>query len=304
MTDLTLSMALDDWYRSLAAGDTVGSARTLQAYHYGTDRLLAALGATHSLVNVTTSDIEGLLADLKAQGLSVGTRALIYRPIRQFFRWCVARRLLTESPVLPIKAPRAQAQPVPFVTDAEWAAILATTDTGRRKPRPRDVRDRALLLFLGMTGARVSEVAGIRLGDIRVVDGKRRVLLHGKGSKDRMVSISPEVGDALDAYIARGRKGYILSTFSDALWLAPKGALTANGIAQLLAERGYQAGMTRRVHPHELRHRATYKAIDRGVPLPLIAQYLGHSTTAMVEKVYGLYGRAEQAADAFERAFS
>ena len=125
---ITLADALDRWYTSMAAGETVKSPRTIAAYRYGTDKLLNRLGATRSLGNVQAEDIEGLLADLKARGITPGGRALVFRPIRTFMRWCVRRGLLANSPVEGMAAPKAPATPVEFVTDAEFAAILKTTE--------------------------------------------------------------------------------------------------------------------------------------------------------------------------------
>ncbi len=303
-TTITLSTALDRWYTSLAASDSIGSPRTIQAYRYGTDKFADSVGSHRALADITTEDIEALLGALKAGGMSTGGRAVVYRPVRTFFRWCVKRGLLDVSPVEAVAAPKAVQQPVEFVSDAEWAAIIATTEAGRRKPKPGDLRDRALLLFMASTGARVSEVAAMRLGDIRLIDGKRRVLVHGKGGRDRFLPVVGEAAEAMDTYLARGRKGYALSTLSDALWLAPRGALTSNGIAQLLAERGWSSGLTRRVHPHELRHRFVARALDKGLPIPFITSLTGHTTPAMVNRVYGTHQRAEKAAEALERAFA
>lgn len=302
---ITLTAALDRWYVSLTASDSIGSPRTIPSYRYGTDKLVHSVGSERLLSDITTEDIEALLGALKAGGMATSSRAVVYRPIRTFFRWCVARKLLDVSPVEQVAAPKAKEQPVEFVSDAEWAALIATTDSGRsRKAKPRDLRDRALLLFMASTGARVSEVAAMRLGDIRLIDGKRRILVHGKGGRDRFLPVVGEAAEAMDTYLARGRKGYALSTLSDALWLAPRGALSANGIAQLLAERGYAAGVTRRVHPHELRHRFVARALDKGLPIPFITSLTGHTTPAMVNRVYGTHQRAEKAAEALERAFA
>lgn len=153
---ITLGDALDRWYTHLAASDRIGSQRTIDAYRYGVTKLVERLGADYPLHSVTAEDIEGLMANLKARRQSAGGRAVVYRPLRTFFRWAVERGLAATSPVERVAAPKAPAQPVVFVTDAEWSAILATTRSKSRWAF-RSRRDRAILLMLATTGARLSE---------------------------------------------------------------------------------------------------------------------------------------------------
>jgi integrase len=61
-----------------------------------------------------------------------------------------------------------------------------------------------------------------------------------------------------------------------------------------VAERGKEAGLTRRVHPHELRHRFVAKALAGGMPGPLVMALSGHSTPSMLNR-YGAHTRSEDA---------
>jgi site-specific recombinase XerD len=288
---VTLAEALDRWYTSLAAGESVKSPKTLKAYRYGTDKLVAAVGATRYLHSVQAEDVEALLAELKARGITPGGRALVFRPIRTFFRWCVKRGLLASSPVEGMVAPKAPATPVEFVTDAEFAAILATTET-RSRWAFRAYRDRAILLMLATTGARLSEVADLKLSDLDLAG--QRFIVKGKGGKDRVLPLLPDTLAALQRYLDDHRPRSPFSGITDALWLAPRGALTSNGIAQLVAERGKAAGLKRRVHPHELRHRAIAGWLRQGMPDSLVMALSGHSTHAMLNR-YGAHTRQEDA---------
>jgi site-specific recombinase XerD len=288
---ITLADALDRWYTSLRAGTSVKSERTIAAYRYGTDKLLAHVGATRSVQAVQAEDIEALLAALKARGLSDGGRAVVYRPVKSFFRWAVKRGLVTKSPVEDVVAPRPAAKPIAFVTEEEWAAILATTIT-RSRWAFRAWRDRAILLMLATTGARLSEVATLRLSDVDVV--ARTILVKGKGDKDRVLPLLDDAYAALDVYLKDHRPRSPFASTTDALWLASRGPLTSNGVAQMVAERGRDAGVKRRVHPHELRHRAIAGWLRAGMPQPLVMALSGHSTPAMLTR-YGAHTRQEDA---------
>ena len=284
----TLGSAREAWMRSLQVGGK--SKYTLASYAYGLDKLGALVGEGTLLANVSTEDCEAALLAAKDAGLSVSSQSAIFRPLRTFFGWCVTRRLLDHSPMDGVSAPKVVVQPVEFVDDDEWKRLLATTvERSRHAFRAR--RDRAILLMLGTTGARLSEVGNLEVDD---VDLALDVLtVHGKGGKDRLLPLLPDAKTALTAYLRMERprsphKGL------GALWLAPKGAMGASGIAQMVAARGEQAGIAHRVHPHELRHRFVARALRAGMPAPLVMAVSGHTTPSMLNR-YGAYTRSQDA---------
>jgi integrase/recombinase XerC len=290
-TGITLSDAVERWTTHLHASDRIGSQRTIDAYLYGLGKLVHFLGGHRTLLSICAEDIEGLMAALKAAGQSPGGRAVVFRPIRTFFRWAVDRGLVSISPVEKVAAPVVKAQPLVFVTDDELAAILRTTVT-RSRWAFRARRDRAILLMLATTGARLSEVANLTVPAIDLESWQFTV--HGKGGKDRVLPVLPEPAEALTAYLRMERPRSPYSGTTDALWLSSRGELTPSGIAQLVAERGYEAGIKRRVHPHELRHRFVAKALSGGMPGPLVMALSGHSTPSMLNR-YGAHTRSEDA---------
>jgi site-specific recombinase XerD len=289
---LTLHDALERWYTSLQASESVKSLRTIDAYRYATDKLVSSVGSQTPLEAVQPESLETLLASLKTAGASAATRQAVYRPIRTFLKWCVKRGHLSVSPAEEVDAPKVPAQPIEFVTDAEWSAILATTESKSRWAF-RARRDRAVLLMLATTGARLSEVAGLQVGEVDLE--ARSLLVHGKGGKDRVLPLLPEAHEAVSTYLRLERPRSPYSSTSDALWLASRGVLTPNGLAQMVAERGEAAGITkRRVHPHELRHRAIAGWLRAGMPDTLVMALSGHSTHAMLAR-YGAATRQEDA---------
>jgi len=168
--------------------------------------------------------------------------------------------------------------------------MLKTTEHRTRWAfRPR--RDRAILLMLATTGARLSEVADLKVSDVSSRLDTFTVM--GKGGKERVLPLLPEAADALRAYLTleRPRSPYSAST---ALWLAYRGDMSSNGLAQMVAARGYEAGVKRRVHPHELRHRAIASWLRAGMPDALVMSLSGHSTHSMLQR-YGAHTRSEDA---------
>jgi integrase len=199
--------------------------------------------------------------------------------------------MLAASPMTDIEPPKVKVPDIAYVDDNEWAAILATC-VARSRHDFRAIRDSAILLLLGSTGARVSEVANLTIRDLDLRDDT--ILVHGKGAKDRLLPLLPDAKAALLIYLTRGRPRSAFAQTSNKLWLGPKGPMTASGIAQMCAERGKAAGVPRRVHPHEFRHRFIARTMAKGMPGPLLMALSGHSTPAMLNR-YGSYNRQQDA---------
>lgn len=287
----SLGDALAAWETYLRGSDRIGSPRTITAYQYGVGKLVAHVGADLPLKNVGQGAIESMLADLKQGGMSPAGRMAVYRPLRTFFGWAVKRGMLAASPMDGIEPPKVKVPDIAYVDDNEWAAILATC-VSRNRHDFRAVRDAAILHILGSTGARVSEVANLTTRDIDLREDT--ILVHGKGAKDRLLPLLPDAKTALLAYLTRGRPRSALAHTSNSLWLGPKGPMTASGIAQMCAERGKAAGVARRVHPHEFRHRFIASTMRKGMPGPLLMSLTGHSTPAMSNR-YGSFNRQQDA---------
>lgn len=131
---------------------------------------------------------------------TVATRNARLAAIRSFFHhvaaadpasFGVAQRVLT----IPTK--RAHIEVTHHLTNAEVDAVIAAPD--QRTPRGR--RDRAFLLFLARTGARVSEAIGVNADDLQLERPRSQVLLHGKGRRDRVIPVPQDLARALAALL-------------------------------------------------------------------------------------------------------
>jgi site-specific recombinase XerD len=296
-TALTLHGALTRWYSELAAEGK--SPKTLNIYRYATDQLVARLGPDVLLEAVCPEDITALIAATRARGVSPSTVSATFRPLRTFGLWCEAASLLDRSPVT-MKPPKVPVGVVPDIKPDQWAAILATTDT-RSRWAFRARRDRAILLMLWTTGARLSEVAGLRLTDLDLPSGS--FVVHGKGGKDRQLPLLQEAEASLQTYLTLERPRSANSGASDALWLSQgdTGELSANGIAQMVRTRGELAGVTG-LHPHRFRHAFVSRCFANGLSDSTIMALTGHSTHSMLSR-YGQANRSQSAMDAL-RAIS
>jgi integrase/recombinase XerD len=179
--------------------------------------------------------------------------------------------------VLAIPAKRARVRPPSYLEPAEARALIAQPDPTTTS----GTRDRALLLFLYNTGARVSEALAVRLGDLRLAR-PAQVRLHGKGSKDRTCPLWPETVRALRLLLQR----HGIAEGGEVFRNAQGTPLTRDGVAYLLAKH-LRAAVTgtpslhqRRITPHVLRHSCAVALLQAGVDLTVIRDFLGHVSVA------------------------
>jgi site-specific recombinase XerD len=132
-------------------------------------------------------------------------------------------------------------------------------------------RDRALLETAYACGLRLRELLGLRVAD---VDSARMVLhvRQGKGKKDRLVPVSPQVLEVLRGYWREHH-----STTWLFVGLKPDAALTDGTVQRICRRTAQRAGLSKRIHPHTLRHSFATHLLEAGVDLLSVQAILGHS---------------------------
>lgn len=167
--------------------------------------------------------------------------------------------------------------PEPLTQEEARALLNACSRRG-----PTGIRNRALIVLLWRAGLRVSEALALKPADVDLEAGTVRVL-RGKGSKARTAGIDPSAGEILarwmDARAAlgvNGRAPLICGISSNNLG-KPVAPAYVRALLPRLAEK---AGITKRVHPHGLRHTHATELRQEGVEIGVISRQLGHSDIA------------------------
>jgi site-specific recombinase XerD len=171
-------------------------------------------------------------------------------------------------------------QEVAVLTEAELAALLKACDGADFESR----RDAALIRVFLDSGARLSEVANLRIAsedgpDLDLDGGVLRVL--GKGRRSRLVGVGAKTTKALDRYLRR--RSQHPQAASPWLWLGRKGQMTGSGIRQMLWRRSREAGIDR-VHPHQLRHTFAHNWLAHGGSEGDLMKLTGWRSRAMVSR--------------------
>jgi integrase/recombinase XerD len=268
------------------------SPQTVTAYR-DTWRLLLGFGAKRigklpSALDIGDIDVRLVCAFLdhleQDRRNSVRTRNARLAAIHSLFRYAAFRHpehAATISQVLAILPKRFERAIVTFLTEAEVDALLAAPDltswTGRR--------DQTLLLVAVQTGLRISELIGLRCGDVHLGVGAH-LACHGKGRKDRITPLTVPTVNILRAWLAERDAGPI-----DSLFPTRTGKrLSRDAIEHRIAFHIATAAATcptlakKNVTAHVLRHTAAMRLLEAGIDPTVIALWLGHehvNTTAI-----------------------
>jgi integrase/recombinase XerD len=216
--------------------------------------------------------LEAFVRSLMTQGLSPRSVARSVACVRGFYRFLSLERKLEESPAADLKAPRAWPALPKFLDLEEVDRLLAQPDVST----PRGLRDKALIEVLYASGMRVSELVGVKPGELRLDEGYLTCL--GKGDKERIVPLGDQAVDWLRRYISDGRQRLTRQRSSPWLFVNARGGpLSRVGVWKLLKTYGLKAGITREISPHVLRHSFATHLLERGADLRAIQVMLGHA---------------------------
>ena len=234
---------------------------------------------------VQTESIRGYLHWLNRKHEKSTSMARKLSSLRSFYRYLQREGMVGLNPADAIRMPK-QPKHLPRVLSKDDAAALMEFPADQAAGG--SLRDRALLETLYSTGARVSELVGIDLDDLRASEGL--VHLRGKGRKERIVPIGDVALQAIQAYLDEQRLTKIryptaktLRVSSPIFRNSQGGRLTTRSVARIVARYSNRlAGGS--VSPHTLRHSFATHLLDEGADLRSIQEMLGHASLSTTQK--------------------
>lgn len=219
------------------------------------------------------------LAELRAGGYVPASIARRLSEVRACCTFLVREGLLASNPLAGVASPRQPRRQPRVLSYDEVLALLRAPDTST----PQGQRDRAILELLYASGIRLGELEGLDLGGVDLARRELRVL--GKGNKERVALFGSVAEAALRLYLGEGRPRLAAKNSGKALFLNRFGQrLGRVSIIRLLARYAKQAGISRKVTPHALRHSFATHLVDEGVDIRLIQEMLGHESPATTQR--------------------
>jgi integrase/recombinase XerD len=274
MTATTPTGSGDRWleaYLEYLAVERGLAANTILAYRTDLTRLRRALGS-RGIEQAGADDLARVLRHMRTRGSAPRSVARFGVAVRRFFRWLIDLGVLTNDPTLRLASPRLGRALPKALTVAEVDALLAAPD----RARPAGLRDAAMIEVLYATGVRVSELVGLRLGDLHLDAGYVRC--RGKGGRERVVPLGAEADGTLQEYLARARPVVLAGLRSDLVFVNLRGGrLTRQGFWKILRAHGLRAGIVKPLSPHMLRHSFATHLLDNGADLRSLQILLGHA---------------------------
>lgn len=259
------------------------SENTLRSYQ--TDLLAFEQWCSREGVAVTRVDHRSLrlyLAYLKQARYSAKTLNRHLSALRGFYKWMQREKLISSDPTLALSNPRAPRNLPHTMTDSDVNRLLESCDVSTAV----GLRDRAFLEFLYATGARISEVATLRLEQLDLSHGVVR--LFGKGSKERIVPLYESAIEWLKKYLQSSRPTLLLKdktgSSHSVLFISVRGKdMSADSLRKVFSSYLTAAGLDSSLSPHAMRHTYATELLGGGADLRIVQELLGHESLSTTQ---------------------
>lgn len=256
------------------------SENTLDAYARDLQKLLNYYGDEGiDYRTVTLNQLQHFAATLRDNGVGATTQARVLCGVRSFYRFLVLDGELESDPTELLESPKIGKHLPDVLSVEEIDAMQAVIDMSK----PEGVRDHCIIEVLYSCGLRISELCKMSFSDLFLDDGYIRI--HGKGRKERLVPISQKAIRELEAWIPIRRNLTPLPGNEDYIFLSLHRGKPLSRITLFIFLRQYaeQAGITKKISPHTLRHSFATHLLQGGANLRAIQVMLGHENLKTTE---------------------
>jgi integrase/recombinase XerD len=244
---------------------------TLSAYRSDLIRLHRSLSG-RTLERVREADLLTAMRHMRVAGSSPRSVARWVVAIKGFFAYLQAEETIARNPSAELESPRTWRTLPKTLSAGEVEALLAAP----KGTSPKGLRDLAMLEVLYATGLRVSELVGLRLGDLHLDAGYLRC--WGKGNKERVIPLGGEAEAKLQRYLAESRPVLLGGRRTEILFVNHRGGgLTRQGFWKNLKLYGIAAGVRPSLSPHVVRHAFATHLLENGADLRSLQLLLGHA---------------------------
>lgn len=237
---------------------------------YGSD--LAQLSAYVETIDDLT---EGAVRQfLRAHGTTPVTRARKLSAVKALARHLMRQGRLGVDPTAMLEAPYKRKKLPKALSQTQAGALLDQGPVGKTP-----LRDRAILELAYGAGLRASELVSVNVNDIDLEE--KRVMVRGKGNKERVTVFGGPCQEALKLYFSQERKAPV---HEPAAFTNPAGGrLTARTVQNIIKRWARACGLPADVSPHTLRHSFATHLLDGGADLKTVQQLLGHESLATTQ---------------------
>lgn len=255
------------------------SDNTVDAYLTDLDKLLAYLTLENiNILDVRLENLEDFSAGLHDIGIHPRSQARILSGIRSFYRFLIMEDYLESDPTELLESPQTGFKLPEVMTVEEIDLLIGNIDRGTKEGQ----RNRAILETLYSCGLRVSELCNLKLSELYFEEGFIKV--EGKGSKQRLVPISPRAIKEIRLYFTDRNLMKIKPGFEDFVFISNFGKnISRIMVFHIIKELAERIGLKKKISPHTFRHSFATHLLEGGANLRAIQCMLGHESIGTTE---------------------
>lgn len=232
----------------------------------------------HPIEDATYEELEAFVYSQFSGNTSARSQARILSGIHSFYRFLLYHNYRDDDPSELIEMPRKELHLPNTLTLEEVNKLVEAVDLSKAEGH----RNRAMMEMLYGSGLRVSELVNLKLSDM--YRKEQYMLIHGKGSKERLVPISPEADKWFDYWLEDRGHLTIETGQEDYAFLNCRGhQLTRMMVFTIIRRLAAAAGIKKTISPHTLRHSFATHLLQNGADLRIIQQLLGHENITTTE---------------------
>jgi integrase/recombinase XerD len=258
------------------------SDNSVEAYMRDVEKLTAFLQGQQLMLTpeqVQLKDLQLFLRFIAELGMTATSQARIISGLRGFYKYCLLEHITKTDPTVLLEAPKLSRSLPDVLTFEEIEAIIAQIDLSK----PEGGRNKAILETMYSCGLRVSELVNLKISNLYIDAGFIKVL--GKGDKERLVPIGRSAVKYINIYRKNIRVHITVKPGNDdILFLNRRGSkLSRVMIFLMLKQLVKQAGITKNISPHTLRHSFATHLVEGGADLRAVQEMLGHESITTTE---------------------
>ena len=256
------------------------SPNTIEAYRHDLERFISYLNEEgKDLLTPKLEDFQHFAAELYDVGIAPTSLSRILSGLRSFYHFLVLDDVLQTNPTELLEFPKRPKHLPDVLTVAEVDAMEACIDLSEQEGQ----RNKAIIETLFSCGLRVSELCNLKMSGLYL--DEEFIKVDGKGSKQRLVPISPKAIKELKLWFMDRNQIDIKPEYQDYVFISyrRRQALTRVMVFYVIKSLAERAGIQKSISPHTLRHSFATALLEGGANLRAIQAMLGHESIATTQ---------------------
>lgn len=255
------------------------SENTIAAYTCDLEKLILYLEEEKTnILDVRLEHLENFTACLRDIGICPRSQARILSGVRSFYHYLLIEEYIKQDPTELLESPQIGKHLPDILSVEEIDSLINAIDRSTREGQ----RNCAILETLYSCGLRVSELCNLKISDLYLNEGFIKV--EGKGSKQRLVPISPKAIKEIKTYFISRDEGLIKPGYEDFLFISKFGKnISRIMVFYIIKELANKIGLKKTISPHTFRHSFATHLLEGGANLRAIQCMLGHENIGTTE---------------------